>query len=88
VPDDNNGDCSNEERDADGNCPDEVTTQECTDDLGQLVVGIPAAPLAVACVALGSVEDRDPPCPAGALETGAVNAHPLAKLCATVGPNG
>jgi hypothetical protein len=79
------GETRNEET---GECEaDQVEAQECTEDLGQLVVGIPAAPLAEACVVLGSVEDRDPPCPAGAIETGVISAHPLAKLCATVGPN-
>lgn len=57
---------------------------QCTDDDGQLVIAVPADPLAFACVVLGPT-GADDECPGGA-QLVEVPANPAVYVCVTLLP--
>lgn len=67
-------------------CPDNGTLG-CVDEQGDLVIHIPATPLADVCIVINPNEEGHAVCPPGTVETGEVALSPIpVLLCATVLP--
>lgn len=79
--------CPNEAGPAPTGCPADPGTLGCVDEQGDLVIHIPATPLADVCVVINPAAEGQAVCPPGTVETGEVALTPIpVLLCATVLP--